>query len=82
MNCITAAVYACVQQRFVVPYAHSASYGQATTRTVAVRAEGAKRYGYTAANRRAAICPYSTNLRELVADLFERMPGQRGTPVH
>jgi len=65
-----------------VPYAHSASYGQATTRTVAVRAEGAKRYGYTAANRRAAICPYSTNLRELVAELFERMPGQRGTPVH
>lgn len=55
-------------------------------RTVTVRAEGAKRYGYTAAHRREAISPYSTNLTdaewELVADLFEHMPGQRGTPVH
>jgi putative transposase len=50
------------------------------------RAEGAKRYGYTAAHRREDISPYSTNLTdaewELVADLFERLPGQRGTPVH
>ena len=50
------------------------------------RAEGAKRYGYTAAHRRDDISPYSTNLTdtewELVADLFERIPGQRGTPVH
>jgi hypothetical protein len=41
--------------------------------------------GYTAAHRREAISPYSTNLTdaewELVADLFKRMPGQRGTPV-
>ena len=55
-------------------------------RACAVRAEGAKRYGYKAAHRREAISPYSTNLAdaqwELVADLFERMPGQRGTPVH
>lgn len=50
------------------------------------RAEGAKRYGYTSAHRREDISPYSTNLTdaewELVADLFERIPGQRGTPVH
>ena len=50
-----------------------------------MRAEGAKRYGYTAAHRREAISPYSTNLLhaewELVAYLFERMPGQRGKPV-
>ena len=55
-------------------------------RKVTVRAEGAKRYGYTAAHRREAISPCSTNLTdaewELVADLFERTPGQRGTPVH
>lgn len=55
-------------------------------RTVTVRAEGAKRYGYTAVHRREAISPYGTNLTdaewELVADLFERTPGQRGTPVH
>lgn len=55
-------------------------------RAYADRAEGAKRYGYTAAHRRDDISPYSTNLTdaewELVADLFERVPGQRGTPVH
>ena len=55
-------------------------------RAYAERAEGAKRYGYTAAHRREDISPYSTNLTEaeweLVADLFERVPGQRGTPVH
>ena len=49
-------------------------------------AKGAKRYGYTAAHRRGDISPYSTNLTDaewdLVADLFERAPGQRGTPVH
>ena len=45
-----------------------------------------KRYGYTAAHRRENVPPYSTNLTdaewELVADLFDRAPGQRGTPVH
>jgi transposase len=45
-----------------------------------------KRYGYTAAHRRQDVSPYSTILtdaeRDLVADLFERAPGQRGTPVH
>jgi putative transposase len=55
-------------------------------RIFAGRAEGAKRYGYTAAHRREDISPYTTNLTdaewELVADLFERLPGQRGTPVH
>jgi len=55
-------------------------------RACAACAEGAKRYGYTAAHRREDISPYSTNLTdaewELVADLFERVPGQRGTPVH
>jgi transposase len=47
-------------------------------------AKPAKRYGYTAAHRREDIHPYSTNLTnaewDLVADLFERSPGQRGTP--
>ena len=46
----------------------------------------AKRYGYTAAHRREDVQPYSTNLTDaewdLVADLFERTPGQRGTPAH
>jgi transposase len=55
-------------------------------RAHAGRAEGAKRYGYTVAHRREDIAPYSTNLTdaewELVADLFERVPGQRETPVH
>ena len=49
-------------------------------------AKGTKRYGYTAAHRREDISPYSTNLTDaewdLIADLFERAPGQRGTPVH
>lgn len=48
-------------------------------RACAARAEGAKRYGYTAAHRREDVEPYSTNLTdaewELVADLFERVPG-------
>lgn len=39
-----------------------------------------------AAHRREDVSPYSTNLTDaewdLVADLFERAPGQRGTPVH
>jgi putative transposase len=47
--------------------------------------KGAKRYGHTAAHRREDVPPYSTNLTdaewELVADLFERAPGQRGTPA-
>ena len=46
----------------------------------------AKRYGYTAAHRREIASSYSTNLTdaewELVGDLFERAPGQRGTPAH
>ena len=49
-------------------------------------AKPAKRYGYTAAHRREDVHPYSTNLTDaewdLVADLFERTPGQRGTPAH
>lgn len=48
--------------------------------------KGPKRYGYTAAHRREDVPFYSTNLTDaewdLVADLFERAPGQRGTPVH
>lgn len=43
-----------------------------------------KRYGYTAAHRREDMSPHSTNLTDaewdLVADFFERSPGQRGTP--
>jgi putative transposase len=49
-------------------------------------AKGPKRYGYTAAHRREDVSPYSTNLTdaewELVSDLFERPPGQRGAPAH
>ncbi len=48
--------------------------------------KGPKRYGYTAAHRRKDVPFYSTNLTDaewdLVADLFERAPGQRGTPAH
>lgn len=48
--------------------------------------KGPKRYGYTAAHRRENVPFYSTNLTDakwdLVADLFERAPGQRGTPAH
>jgi hypothetical protein len=59
---------------------------KAVCKVYAGRAEGAKRYGYTAAHRREDVAPYSTNLIdaewELVAHLFERVPGQRGTPVH
>jgi len=51
-----------------------------------IATKAAKRYGYTAAHRRENVPPYSTNLTdaewELVADLFDRAPGQRGTPVH
>ncbi|WP_075790650.1 IS5 family transposase [Massilia putida] len=47
--------------------------------------KGPKRYGYTEAHRREDVPFYSTNLTdaewELVADLFERAPGQRGTPA-
>lgn len=57
-----------------------------TRRVYATAPKGAKRFGYTAAHRRGDVPPYSTNLTdaewELVADLFERAPGQRGTPVH
>lgn len=52
----------------------------------ATASKGPKRYGYTAAHRRKDVSPYSTNLTDaewdLVADLFERSPGQRGTPAH
>jgi putative transposase len=51
----------------------------------AAPAKGNRRYGYTAAHRREDFSPYSTNLTDaewnLVADLFERPPGQRGTPA-
>jgi transposase len=51
----------------------------------AAASKGGKRYGYTAAHRRKDVSPDSTNLTdaewELVADLFERSPGQRGKPV-
>lgn len=45
-----------------------------------------KRYGYTAAHRRTGTgLPYSTDVTDaewaLVADLFERPAGQRGTPA-
>lgn len=49
-------------------------------------AQRAERCGYTAAHRREGVPTYRTNMTdvesELVADLFERAPGQRGTPVH
>jgi putative transposase len=52
----------------------------------AAPATGTKRYGYTAAHRREDVSPYSTNMTDaewaLVADLFERTPGQRGAPAH
>jgi putative transposase len=55
-------------------------------RVFTTAAKGPKRYGYTAAHRREDVPRYSTNLTdvewELVADLFERPAGQRGTPVH
>ena len=47
-------------------------------------AQAGKRYGYTQAHRREQVTPYSTSLTDaewaLVADLFERDPGTRGTP--
>jgi transposase len=55
-------------------------------RVLATADKAPKRYGYTAAHRREDVPLYSTDLTdaewELVADLFERVPGQRGTPVH
>jgi transposase len=46
---------------------------------------GHKRYGYTAAHRRQTGLHYSTDVTDaewaLVADLFERPAGQRGTPA-
>jgi putative transposase len=57
-----------------------------TRRAYETAAKGTKRYGYTAAHRREDVVPYGTNLTdaewELFAELFERAPGQRGTPVH
>jgi transposase len=48
-------------------------------------ARSPKRYGYTAAHRRSTGLPYSTDVTDaewaLVADLFERPAGQRGTPA-
>lgn len=57
------------------------------TRRVSPTADkGPKRYGYTAAHRREDVPYYSTSLTEaewdLVADLFERAPGQRGKPAN
>jgi putative transposase len=44
-----------------------------------------KRYGYTTAHRRESNLPYSTDVTDaewkLVADLFERPAGRRGTPA-
>ncbi|WP_256219845.1 MULTISPECIES: transposase [unclassified Variovorax] len=44
-----------------------------------------KRYGYTEAHRRESGLAYSTDLTnaewDLVADLFERPAGSRGTPA-
>ncbi|GAC1434291.1 MAG: IS5-like element ISMac15 family transposase [Burkholderiaceae bacterium] len=55
-------------------------------RAFTAKAKPARRYGYTAAHRCEDVHPYSTNLTDaewdLVADLFERIPGQRGTPAH
>lgn len=59
---------------------------KATRRVSPTADKGPKRYGYTAAHRREDVPLYSTNLTDaewdLVADLFERAPGQRGTPAH
>lgn len=59
---------------------------KATRRVSPTADKGPKRYGYTAAHRREEVPLYSTNLTdaewELIADLFERAPGQRGTPAH
>jgi putative transposase len=59
---------------------------KATRRVSPTADKGPKRYGYTAAHRREDVPFYSTNLTDaewdLVADLFERAPGQRGTPAH
>jgi len=58
---------------------------KATRRVSQTADKGPKRYGYTAAHRREDVPFYSTNLTDaewdLVADLFERAPGQRGTPA-
>lgn len=55
-------------------------------RVFTTAAKGPKRYGYTAEHWREDVPTYSTNLTdaewELVAYLFERPSGQRGTPVH
>ena len=54
-------------------------------RTSITASNAPKRYGYSAAHRRENVPTYSTNLTDtewnLVADLFERAPGQRGMPV-
>lgn len=59
---------------------------KATRRVSPTADKGPKHYGYTAAHRREDVPFYSTNLTDaewdLVADLFERAPGQRGTPAH
>ncbi len=53
---------------------------KATRRVSPTADKGPKRYGYTAAHRREDVPLYSTNLTDaewdLVADLFERAPGQ------
>jgi putative transposase len=65
---------------------HKASSLKRKRKAFATASKAPKRYGYTAAHRREDVSTYSTNLTDaewdLVADLFERAPGQRGTPVH
>jgi putative transposase len=57
-----------------------------SSQQASVHKQAIKRYGYTAAHRCGDVSRYSTNLTEpeweLVADLFERVSGQRGTPPH
>jgi len=59
---------------------------KAARRVSSTADKGPKRYGYTKAHRREDVPFYSTDLTdaewELVANLFERAPGQRGTPAH
>lgn len=59
---------------------------KATRRVFPTADKGPKRYGYTAAHRREDSPFYNTDLTDaewdLIADLFERAPGQRGAPTH
>lgn len=86
MSWICAAACAAAQQRSdvrCVPTESSASRQRSGCCRRSIRA---KRYGYTAAHWRENVPLYNTNLTnaewDLVADLLERAPGQRGTPAH